>query len=555
MARTSIELVPPGPTDYEPSLSKSSFTNLELQLRAIPEAPDTSTTNLADDGAILQGHEFITEVSRLKGSIIIATASGMMAMNSMLSGVLTVGLPTIAREVNLEESLLLWPASVYGLTCGCTLLLSGSMGDIIGCRTLYLVGCALLSAFTLGCGLAQTGIQLIIFRAISGVAMSLCLPSQVSIITTTFPTGKRRNIAFACLGAAQPVGFSLGLVVGGLLVDTVGWRYGYYIVAAVNVLILGIAFWGVPKDPRQVDPVTWKRIYTEIDWIGTVLISGSLGMFSYILATMTSSIRDVAKPSNIVVLVLAGCGLAAFVAWVVRQEKLGRVALIPPSLFRSNPAAPRRARNFTCICVSVFFTWAVFNAFQYFTTLYFQRLQGLTTLQSSARFVPMVISGCLANVATGLLVNKVSANILCVVAAFASTIAPLLMAIASPNWIYWTSAFFGTLLIPISADTLFTVSNLVITSVFPPKTHGLAGGVFNTISQIGMSVGLALTAVVASAVGGLGTETEMSEAQRLEALLKGYRATYWMSFAASAVIVVFSWWGLRSIGKIGLKRD
>jgi MFS family permease len=149
---------------------------------------------------------------------------------------------------------------------------------------MYLTGCGLLMAFTIGCGLAKTGIQLIVFRAMSGIAMSFCLPSAVSIITTTFSTGQRRNIAFACLGASQPAGFSLGLVLGGVLVGSIGWRVGYYIVAGANVLITATAIWGLPSDPRKVAPITWRRLQLEIDWVGALLASTSLGLLSYVFA-------------------------------------------------------------------------------------------------------------------------------------------------------------------------------------------------------------------------------------------------------------------------------
>jgi MFS family permease len=93
---------------------------------------------------------------------------------------------------------------------------------------MYLTGASLLITFTMGCGLAKTGIQLIIFRAFSGIALSFCLPSATSMITKAFPVGRGRNIAFACYGAAQPLGFSLGLVLAGALLQSIGWRACYY---------------------------------------------------------------------------------------------------------------------------------------------------------------------------------------------------------------------------------------------------------------------------------------------------------------------------------------
>ena len=558
MSQTSFELVPPAAahtTIFSRAAGPLTTNASKIQLRNLHEEsvpPQPSEAEPSPSGGIPR-----PELSKLKSSVVIATASSMILMNSVLTGILTVGLPVIAEDIGLKDNLLLWPASVYGLTCGCTLLLSGSIADLAGSRTVYLSGCGLLSAFTLGCGLTQTGIQLIVFRAFSGIAMSLCLPSAVSIITTTFPTGTRRNIAFSCLGAAQPVGFSLGIVIGGVLVTSIGWRYGYYIVTGINVVFLVVAFFQIPRDPRKTSPLTLRRLRTEIDWVGTLLVSTALALFSYTLSTMTMSIRDIVKPANLTLLILAACFLAGFIFWINFRERNNLVAMIPPSLFKSDPnTAPRRARNFTTICVSVFFTWAVFNAYQYFTTLYFQRLQHLTALQASVRFIPMVVSGAITNIATGLLVTRVHANILCIAAAAISTIAPLLMAVAKPEWSYWAAPFIATTLIPISADTLFTVSNLVITSMFPARTHGLAGGVFNTISQIGMSVGLAVNAVISSGVAAKhGAGESVQDGRIVEGLLDGYRATYWTCFAASIVIVGLSWWGLKSIGKIGLKRD
>lgn len=163
----------------------------------------------------------------------------------------------------------------------------------------------------------------------------------------------------------------------------------------------------------------------------------------------------------------------------------------------------------------------------------------------------MVFSGCVTNVGTGFLVQRVSANVLVVAAVAITSISPLLMALADPKWPYWYAAFPATLLSPIGADVLFTVSNLLKTSVFPIRTHGLAGGVFNTISQIGNSVGLAVTAIIASSV----TKGKVGNQETPEALMDGYRATFWACFAASVAMLGVSGWGLRRIGKVGLKTD
>ena len=261
-------------------------------------------------------------------------------------------------------------------------------------------------------------------------------------------------------------------------------------------------------------------------------------------SAVTGSVSRLRDPSNIALLCVAVALLPTFVLWVGRQERLGRPAIIPNSLWRNTV--------FTCICISVFFAWAVFNAMQYFITLYFQEVQGLSATQTSPRFLPPVISGAITNVVTGLLVPIVPANMLVSATVVLTGLSPLLMAFAEPSWPYWYMAFPATFLLPICADTLFTVSNLVITSVFPSKTQGLAGGVFNTLAQIGTSVGLGLTAVIASSVtNGSGVKDKSSA----EALLKGYRATFWACFAAMVLMLGVSGMGLKRIGKVGLKTD
>ena len=133
-----------------------------------------------------------------------------------------------------------------------------------------------------------------------------------------------------------------------------------------------------------------------------------------------------------------------------------------------------------------------------------------------------------------------------------SALAPLVMAFAKPGTSYWESAFLANTFNPVGADSLFTVANLLITSIFPAKTQALAGGVFNTISQIGKSVGLALVAVIAASVT---KDSEFKDKSSPEALLQGYRVTFWFDFALIVCTVGVSAWGLRKIGKVGHKRD
>ncbi|KAL0934518.1 MFS transporter [Colletotrichum truncatum] len=483
------------------------------------------------------------DISKGKTLVVITSVTCITGISSLLAGIVTVCIPAMAKDVNLESSLLLWPASVYALTCGCTLLLSGAMADLFGARKLYLLGCFFQSAFTLACGLARTGIQLIMFRAFAGVAISMCLPSAVSIITHAFAPGKRRNIGFASMGGGQPIGFSVGLSVGGVFTDTIGWRWGFHIAAIINTVIFLIALKWLPSLGKR-EPVTWNRFLTEVDWIGAFLASAFLAMVSYILAAITDSTQDIKKPENIALLAISGVLIGSFITWVGRQERLGRPAIIPNSLWKN--------RSFTSICISVFMVWGAFNATEQLSSFYLQYVQRLSAIDTSVRFLPAPVGGVLASVVAGLVVHRVRADVAILIAVALAALSPLLMGIADPAWNYWFCIFWAMFMNAIGADTLFTISNLLITSLFPSRTQGVAGGVYNTIAQIGKSVGLASSGAIASAVT---AKSKLTDKDSPAALLEGYRASFWYCTALYGATLFVTVWGLRKIGKVGVKKE
>ena len=529
-----------------------SSTNLETELEVVAAPPDVAFVSNGDDMIVPEPvsvgspQEAATDppITRARSALLVGTVTGISFLNTLGSGLLTVGLPRIATDLHLQENLLLWPASIFALTAACTLLASGAIADVVGSRPVFLAGCAFLTAFTLGCSLSQSGLQLIVFRALQGIAFSLSMPTAVSLITNNIPTGRRRNMAFAFLGGGYPIGYALGLVLGGVLVDSIGWRYGYYLSCLINGLILVAAFFSIPHPAQLEGTSRHQRLMRDIDWVGVLIATSCIAMLSYVFAMITSSTSTIRHPSNIAILAVAGVLMPSFVFWVGRQERLGKAAIIPNSIWRKT--------DFTSICLTVFLCCAQFNAFSYFVTLVFQDIQHISALQTSLRFLPLVVVGFGTNMIAGHLMDKVPASFLVLVASFLSAVSPLLYAVSSPEWTYWVASFPAMCLSPIASDVLFNVSNLVITANFAKGEQALAGGIFNTISQFGNSIGLALTAMVASAVtmdAARGGNTELSDT------LEGYRAAFWLCFGAAVLSCAIGSFGLRASGKVGLKKE
>jgi MFS family permease len=481
--------------------------------------------------------------SRLRAAALMAILSTVSFLNTFNSGTLTVALPSIVDDINIPNNLLLWPASVYALGLCCTLLLLGAIADVVGNRPVFLIGSVLYTAWTLAVSLSRTGNELIAFRALQGVAMSFCMPTAVSTITNTFPSGKMRNIAFATFGGGSPIGFASGLVLGGVFVQYSGWRTAYYVSAGINALTFVLAWFTLPRGSAPMADIKHKLLY-GFDWVGVLAANVSLALLSYIFAEIALSGSVMKKAYNVVILIFAVLLIPFFVWWVGRQERLGRPAIISNSIWRR--------KEFTTVCLTVFLAWAWFNAFGYWSTLFFQITQELDALEAALRFLPLVVVGMAANVVAGMVMDKVSAGKLVLFGGLLSAISPLLYAIQDPSWNYWAIGFIGMCLSPISSDLLFNISNLIITSNFPSKDQALAGGIFNTITQLGNSIGPAITAIIAA---GITDAASSGGGNQSDATLKGYRAAFWTCFAGAVVSAIISFFGLRKAGKVGMKKD
>ncbi|ROW05864.1 hypothetical protein VPNG_08040 [Cytospora leucostoma] len=519
----------------------------------------SSIENQEAVGSILEGR-VERRVSKARGIVVIVTLSGISFLNTMGSGILIAALPRIAADVGLDESLILWPAAVYALAAGCLLHVFGSIADIVGPKPTWITGSFLFIVFTIALGFSKTGLQVIMFRTCLGVAISMCLPTTVSLITNTFPRGKWRNTSFAMNGMAQPLGYALGLVLGGVFTDTLGWRWAYWIMAIINSAVSAISIWSLPN-VRHRSTKTWiRRLVEDVDWVGVLGLSVPLGLIMYILASepdyrppdtvahrsridnsivvVTSDYRKIREPPIITLLIIALALIIAFPIWMHFQVRRKRPALIPNRLWRQ-PA-------FTAACLGVFFCWASLNGIEYFTTLYFQEIQELSALQSSIRYFSQIVMGTSINVALLYLIPRVRVMTLCVATAGITIVSPALMATAAMDENYWLRPFWALLLCPVNPWVLFSVSSLVISDAFPPEVQSLAGGVFNEVAQFGNSVGLAVTAAIAASV----TEHSTKTVQK-EMLMDGFRAAFWTVFANTGMVLVVTFLGFRKIGIIG----
>ncbi|KAJ9137115.1 Aminotriazole resistance protein [Pleurostoma richardsiae] len=523
------------------------MTSTTTEMVALPRGDDCVLQSIVSgspgSSAAAAAPEPATKIrSRVQIVAMTGMLSGVNFTNSAITGLVTVGLPAIATDLALPSTLAFWPASVSGLATASTLLLAGAASDVIGPRTVDLIGCFANGAAMMGAAAVRGGEDLVALRALQGVAMSLHFAASVAILTENLPRSRARNIAFSCLGLSQVLGFSFGLVIGGVLVDTLGWRAGWYLYGGITLLLAGVGLWALPSHGRKrTFTQVMQDMLAKVDWVGALLASAFMALSCYLLAVLSTDVYRIREPGSIVILVLGVLAAPAFAYWAHRRMRFGKPALIPNSLWKK--------KSFTTICATICLSFAVLNSMELFSSLFFQKIQQLSALQASLRILPSVIVGMFLNLGTGLFVDRIPAFWLVILSSFLCAGAPLLMAFYQPEWPYWTNAFVAQLLMPISGDILFTVGLIIVSDAFPEDTQSLAGAVFNTASQFGSAFGLAVVQIVSSAVA------QSRENKGITSLLDGYRASYWTMFVFMILCVALPGIGLRGAGKVGVKRD
>ncbi|KAE8327852.1 major facilitator superfamily domain-containing protein [Aspergillus sergii] len=474
-----------------------------------PTQPASTTSQDPQDTYSLDGvEEAEVPVPMTQTVAIITSITCITGIGNLLAGLLTVCIPVIAADLHIPPALQLWPTAAFALACGCVLLPCGAAADVLGCRRACLLGGLLQTASALGAGLSATGTQLIALRVIAGLAASSCLPSPVGVTAHVFPANSSprcHSIAFAAMCGGQAVGFGLGLALGGVFSDTIGWRWGFYVTVMLN------------------SAASLARLRRDVHWIGALLISACLALLSYELAVATGSDADqsIRQPLNIVLLCSAFALIPVFALWMRRQVQVSRPALIPNSLWTNVP--------FTAVFITVFLVWGTLNASEQLTALYLQDVWAIGISLAYLKPSIAVPTGCLV-----------------------SGIAPLLLAtlcgVDGPG--YWRGVFQTMALNPLGADLIYTIANVVMTDSLPAKTQALAGGVFNMLAQVGKSVDTATSALIARQI-----TSEVDHAESATALLKGYKAGWWYNCGLGFVSVAVSFWGLRSVKRLEIKKN
>ncbi|WP_329457985.1 MFS transporter [Streptomyces sp. NBC_01497] len=455
------------------------------------------------------------ELSHRRRMLVLAICCMSLLIVSLDNTVLNVALPSMQRELHASLSGLQWTIDAYTLVLASLLMLSGSTADRIGRRRVFKTG---LVIFTLGsalCSVAPNLQTLVIFRMMQAIGGSMLNPVAMSIITNTFTDPKERARAIGVWGGVVGLSMAAGPLIGGLLVDSVGWRSIFWVNLPIGVAALILTWKFVPESragkARRPDPV------------GQLLVIG-------VLAGVTSTIIEVpsagwTSPLILALICLAVLCLVALLVYEPRRPE----PLIDLRFFRSAPFS-----GATAIAVCAF---AALGGFLFVNTLYLQEVRNLSALHAGLYLLPMAAMTGICAPLSGRVVGSRGPRPSLIIAGVGMTVSGVLFAVLDAE-AHTPLLLLGYVLFGFGFGWVNAPITNTAVSGMPRSQAGVAAAVASTSRQIGSTLGVAVLGAVLAGGVAASSGHGKAPASYIHDFTDAARPAWWILTACGLAVLV-----------------
>ena len=386
--------------------------------------------------------------------------------------IVSVATPAIIEDLDAAVNDVVWVTSAYLLAYAVPVLITGRLGDRFGPRRIYLVGLTVFTLASLWCGLSGSVGMLILARAVQGLGASMMTPQTMAIITRIFPPAGRGR-AMALWGATAGVATLVGPIVGGLLVDGLGWEWIFF----VNVPVGALAFLAAVR----LVPVlqTHQHVF---DWLG-VALSGA-GMFLLVFGIQEGHQEE----WSTLIWTMIGAGLLVLVAFLVWQHRNRSEPLVPLGLFAD--------RNFSLANVAITVMGFSITAMGFPFMIYAQAVRGLSPLRAALLMVPMAVMTIVLAKWVGQLTDRAHPRAITGVGFVALIVSFVWLAqVMTPGSEVWELAL-PMVVLGVGNAFVWAPNSATATRNLPLQKAGAGAGVYNATRQVGAVLGSAAIAVL-----------------------------------------------------------
>ncbi|MCI3239788.1 MFS transporter [Streptomyces spinosisporus] len=404
---------------------------------------------------------------------VLCAAQFMVALDF---SVLNVALPDLGADLGMNRSALQWGVTAFALPSGGFLLLFGRIGDLYGRRRLFLTGLALFGAASLLATIAWDPASFLTGRALQGLGAAAIVPTGMSLLTTTFPEGPARDRALGISGTLLSLGFTVGMVAGGVLTDAFGWRSTMALLTLFALLVLPLAPTLLPESRTPERP--------RLDVPGAVTVTAGLLCLIYALSTAADHGFD--RP-DVVTALVAGVVLLAAFATVESRTAAPLVSL--PML---------RRRTVAWGNLGGLVTFSMMSTVVFVLTLYLQEVLDLSAFETGLVFGVQGVLSAVAGAYAPKVIGRLGARrtLVASLAGQGALIAALL-GLNAHTWSVWLAVSAVSLSSMCHLGAIISYG-LTVTSGVPDEEQGLATGLVTSTQQVGLTVGIPLLGVLAT---------------------------------------------------------
>ncbi|RMY05233.1 hypothetical protein D0868_06519 [Hortaea werneckii] len=452
--------------------------------------------------------------------LFVLTATMAIAMGVLVVGSVTVTSSFIGRDLDMTTAQITWITAANSLTNGAFLLFFGKIADLFGRKMLFVGSIFLFAVFCLAAGFSQTPMQIDVINGLIGLTGASAVPPAVGILGIVYEKpSRRKNYAFACFSAGNPMGFVCGTIAGGIATTLLGWRASYWFFAIVGLAFFFIGLWTIPKDTTVKEPLN-RETFFKFDVIAMVCVIFGVGMFSAALSLGESAPQGW-KTGYVLALLIVGLFLlVTFVVW----DCYYKFPLVPMDIWKD--------RNFSVCMAILVLGFMAFTPGSFFIALYFQDVWHQSAIMVAVRLLPMAIAGILVNLVAGLVLHRVSNKLLMLIGTSGYAGAFILLSVQRNDTSYWALCFPAFILLVVGADLEFNVANMYVMSSMPPSQQSIAGGIFQTVAKLSMTIGFGIATAVFSSV-----EKNPSLDGFWDPVTQPYTAVMWLAAACSLLSV------------------
>jgi EmrB/QacA subfamily drug resistance transporter len=401
---------------------------------------------------------------------VILTCSLMIVVDTT---VVNIALPHIQGDLHFSPTGLSWIINAYTLAYGGLLLLGGRVGDILGRRRAFTWGLALFTASSLLGGLALDAGWLIATRAAQGIGAAMAAPNAIALIVTNFAEGPQRNRALGIYSSVVSAGSSIGLIVGGIIVTGLSWRWVLFINVPIGVAAVLLA-------PRIIKEP--ERHPGNLDIVGA--LTGTAGMVALVYGFIRAASNGWDDRMTVGAFSVAVALLTLFLTVEIRSEQ----PILPLHLL----AQRSRASGY----LTMLFVAATMFSMFFFLTQFLQDILKFSPLTTAVAFLPWTLTLFTVAQIVPRLVPRFGAKRFIIAGAALITVAMFWLAQINAASSYSSGILGPMVLFGVGMGCIFMPVTMIILTGVQPQDSGAAGGVLQAMLQVGGSLGLAILVTI-----------------------------------------------------------